>query len=111
VRIAFLDFSPISMGLTAASSVAAQPFDWGPGGWGMHYMWGAWGVGMMLFMLIFWLLVIAGVIALLRWLWSAGGGAPRSAGDAAEDILKKRYARGEISKEEFQSTLQELRES
>ena len=52
--------------LPFASLVSAQPHDWGAGPWGygMHYMWGAWGIGMMLFMLIFWVLIIAGAVDL-----------------------------------------------
>jgi len=30
--------------------------------WGMHPMWGVWGIGMMLFMLVFWGSVIAGIV-------------------------------------------------
>jgi putative membrane protein len=63
--------------------------------WGM---WGAWGLGMMLFMVVFWALVIAGLVLGLRWL-ATQGREPRS--DAAVDILRQRYARGEINKDEF----------
>ncbi|MEE8257179.1 MAG: SHOCT domain-containing protein, partial [Acidobacteriota bacterium] len=77
------------------------------------YMWGAWGIGMMFFMLIFWVLVTAGAVALIRWLWSgASGSISASSGDeTAEDILKNRYAKGEIDKQEFGSKLQDIRKS
>ncbi len=64
----------------------------------MSMMWGAWGIGMMLMMLIFWALVIALLVYGIRWL--AGTHRPRT--DPALDILRQRYARGEISKEEFE---------
>src|SRR5688500_8485041 len=67
--------------------------DWG---WGMHpmsWMWGAWGLGMMVMMLVFWGLVITGIVLAIRWL--AGQG-EKSRADRALDILRERYARGEI---------------
>ena len=80
--------------------------DWG---WGMHpmsWMWGAWGLGMMLMMLVFWGLVIAGIVLAIRWL--AGQG-ERSRTDRALDILRERYARGEINKDEFEAKRRDLR--
>ena len=80
--------------------------DWG---WGMHpmsWMWGAWGLGMMLMMLVFWGLVIAGIVLAIRWL--AGQG-ERSRSDRALDILRERYARGEINKDEFEAKQRDLR--
>ena len=103
----------ISSLLPFASLASAQPSDWGPGPWGygMHYMWGAWGIGMMLFMFIFWVLIIAGAVALIRWLWSGPSGSilPIRRGESAEEILRKRYARGEIEKEEFEEKLRILK--
>jgi putative membrane protein len=78
-------------------------------GWGMHPMWGVWGVwgiGMMLMMLIFWGVVIVGIVMGIRWLASQGKG-PRST-DAALDILRQRYARGDINKEEFEAKKRDL---
>ena len=49
------------------------------------------------FMILFWILLIVVVIFLVKKSLSGPGG-----GESAEDILKKRYARGEISKEEFE---------
>ncbi len=56
------------------------------------------GIGM-LFMVLFWVFVIAGVVYLIRWLMSQG---LTSRPESSLDILKKRYARGEISKQEFE---------
>jgi len=76
--------------------------------WGMHPAWWMWGVGglvMMLTMLLFWGLVIAGLVVGIRWLVrQAGDDRP----DRALDILRERYARGEISKEEFETRRQDL---
>ncbi len=77
-----------------------RPYDWG-----MHYMWGATGIGMMLMMVLFWGLVIVGLVLGIRWLISEGK-SPRS--DSALEILRQRYARGEINKEEFETKKQEL---
>lgn len=99
---------------TWAYAAAANGQDWGP--WGMHMMWGSWGVGMMLMMFLFWAAVIVAIVFLIRWLVTAGAGnrGPQpSTGysvESALDILKKRYARGEISKEEFQDMRRDLQE-
>jgi uncharacterized membrane protein len=43
-----------------------RPYEWG---WGMHpMMWGAWGFGMMFMMMLFWALVIVGIVLAIRWL-------------------------------------------
>ena len=76
--------------------------------WGMHpmmFMWGAGGLVMMFMMLVFWGLVIAGVVLGLRWLAGQGRVAPR---DEALEILRQRYARGEITKEEFETRKRDL---
>ncbi len=68
-------------------------------GYGM--MGGIWILG-----LIFWILVIVGLVLLIKYLWE-GGGAKRTE-ESALEILKKRYARGEISKEEFEERKKDL---
>jgi len=71
----------------------------------MMFMWGAGGLVMMLMMLVFWGLVIAGLIVGLRWLIGQG----RSGGrDEALEILRQRYARGEIDKQEFEARKRDL---
>ena len=60
--------------------------------------------------LVLWALVIAGVVLLVVWLVRSGGrtlsGAP--SGDAALEILRARYARGEIDKEQFDAIKRDL---
>ena len=76
--------------------------------WGWHPMWGmggAWGFGMMLFMLVFWALVIVGVVLGIRWLVTQGR---ESRSDTALEILRQRYARGEINKEELDAKKRDL---
>lgn len=62
------------------------------------------GLGL-LFMVLFWAFVIAGVIYLVRWLMGQG---LASRPESSLDILKKRYARGEISKQEFEDMRRDL---
>jgi putative membrane protein len=78
-----------------------RPYDY----WGMHYMWGTWGIGMMLMMVLFWSLVIAALVLGIRWLLTQGR-EPRS--DSAMDILRQRYARGEIDREQLEAMKREL---
>jgi putative membrane protein len=78
-----------------------RPWGWHP----MWGMWGAWGLGMMLFMMVFWVLVIAGLVLGIRWLVTQGR---ESRSDTALDILRQRYARGEINKEEFDTKRRDL---
>ncbi len=77
-------------------------------GWG-GYGYGGYGMGFVgwLFMLLFWGLIIVGLVLLVRWLWDHGRPATGS-GDAPIEILKRRYARGEITKEEFDRVKQDL---
>ncbi len=70
----------------------------------MHWMNGFWGGG---FMMIFWWgLLILGIIALVKWI--AGQNTSNKNEDSPLEILKRRYARGEINKEEFESLKKDL---
>jgi uncharacterized membrane protein len=53
----------------------------------MSWMWGAWGLGMMAMMLVFWGLVITAIVLGIRWLARTAEGAPR---DRALEILRER---------------------
>ena len=97
--------SGVSMPVAAWAQAQERPYDF----WGMHPMWGmwgAWGFGMMLIMLVFWGLIIVGLVLGIRWLVSQGR---ESRSDTAMDILRQRYARGEIDKEEFEARKRDLR--
>jgi putative membrane protein len=57
-------------------------------------------------MLLFWVLVIVALVALGKWIFERSGDRPRD--KTALDILKERYARGEIGKEEFEQKKSDL---
>lgn len=75
--------------------------------------WGGWGWGMGfggIFMILFWALIILGVVALAKWLLSAGDsrGGSSAPGKSALDILEERYARGEINREQYEQMRRDL---
>jgi putative membrane protein len=78
-------------------------FDHGMDGWG----WFAMSVGMMLF----WALVVAAVVMLVRSSGRSPGGPRRPARPSPEQLLAERFARGEIDEEEYQQRLAALRGS
>jgi putative membrane protein len=59
-----------------------------------------------IFTVVFWALVILGVIYLIKYI--TGSDRKESQRETALDILKKRYARGEINKEEFEEKKKDL---
>jgi putative membrane protein len=61
-------------------------------------------------MLLFWILVVAGIVALVRALSSRSGGGSPAAPESPIDILKRRYASGEIGKPEFEEKMKDLGE-
>ena len=76
--------------------------------WGWHPMWvfwGPWGLTLMLMMLVFWAVVLVSIVAGIRWLVRQGQG---SHTDPALDILRPRYARGEINRDEFETKRRDL---
>ena len=95
-----------AIGLPTAARAQERPWDWG---WHpmhpMWGMWGAWGIGMGLVMLTFWVLVIVALVAGIRWLSTQGR---ESRTDTALEILRQRYARGEINKDEFDAKKRDL---
>jgi putative membrane protein len=70
--------------------------------WGYH----GYGYGMGFVMVIFWVLVIIGAVYLVRYL--ARGSLRHEQEEAPLDIIKKRYARGEITKDEYDRMKRDL---
>src|SRR4029079_17529423 len=74
--------------------------------YGPHMMWGGGWYGMIfapLFMIVVLAATIAVVVLLVRWLGGPGRGAsPLPPTPRAVDILKERFARGEIDKDEYE---------
>ena len=99
------------------------------GGWMpmMNMMWGGWssplgfnqtnnsmmnfgyGFGAFgwIFMILWWVLIIAGIVALIKWLTSQSRDTHNREKSALE-ILQDRYAKGEIDKKEFEEKKKDL---
>ena len=114
--------------LSCCDTLAAFPA--GSGGWMpmMNMMWGGWsspfngnnsisnmmnfGFGSFggfgwIFMILWWVLIIAGIVALIKWLTSQSRGT-NNHGKSALEILQERYAKGEIDKSEFEEKKKDL---
>ncbi len=74
---------------------------WG-GDFGMGFGW--------IFMLLFWGLIIIGVIAIIKSL-SGKSSAGENSRESAEEILEKRFAGGEISAEKFEESIKVLKQN
>ena len=97
------------LGTTPALAQPGRYSDWHMGRW----MMGEWGMGWfgMIFMIIFWGLITVGLVLLIRWLiqnTSSRASSDVSIGSKAMNILKERYARGEINHDEFESMKKDL---
>ena len=78
---------------------------WGYDGFGFGFGGGGMGIGM----LLFWGLIIAAIIVLVRGFSATSGGSePRVRENTSLDILAERYARGEIDKSEFEKKRRDL---
>lgn len=87
-----------SPALALAQATQPDPYDWR--GWGPWHMWGGWGFWWIfpLLMMVFFALC---VFFMLRMSWGHGHARGDHAGSALQ-ILSERFAKGEISKEEFE---------
>ena len=69
-----------------------------------------WGILWVIMITTFWLLVLLGLALAVRWLWRAGSviKVHPPQGESALEVLKKRYAKGEIGKEEYEAKKRDL---
>jgi len=77
---------------------------WDHMGNGMGWVMGFGGI----FMILFWVVIIAVVVVLAGWLFGGFGQGDKSRVKSALDVLKERYARGEIKREEFEQKKRDL---
>lgn len=59
-------------------------------------------------MIAFWVAVIIGFVYFVKWIIAAGKSHATKSEETALDILKKRYAKGEIGKEAFERIKQDI---
>jgi len=87
----------------------------GNGYWGHGAGWEGW--VMLMFMILFVVAIIVAIVFLVRYLGQSSGSAsavagtaptPVSAPESPKDILKRRYAAGEIDREEYLQMLGDL---
>ncbi|MEW6034859.1 MAG: SHOCT domain-containing protein [Chloroflexota bacterium] len=108
----------IAIGVVVLLALIVLPALWGgytgwqSGGWGMMGPWMMGGLGggwvMAIFMVLIPILVIWAIVALVRGTSSQAGTGSSAQTESALEVLKKRYARGEISKEEYEEKRKDL---
>ena len=75
------------------------------------YGWGGMGMGLgMLGMSLFWILLIVAIVMLVKSTRCSGDSSDQRREKTALDILKERYARSEIEREEFEQKKRDLDE-
>ncbi|MHB8660547.1 MAG: SHOCT domain-containing protein [Minisyncoccota bacterium] len=69
---------------------------------------GGFGIVGAIFSILWIILLIAIIVAAIRWLRSGKAPWHYHSGDSALDILKERYAKGEINKQEFEEKKKDI---
>ncbi len=79
----------------------------------MHWGWGEYGMGAgfgIIFMIVFWALVIVGIFFIIKMITGGGVTSEKEYDQSAEEILKRRFAKGELSREEFEEAIKVLKQ-
>ena len=74
----------------------------------MNDLHGGWGVGMGIGMWIFWLVLIALILLIAKVAVSGSSDKSQNVKSSSLDILKERYARGELDEDEYERKRNEL---
>jgi putative membrane protein len=110
-RDVVLVISLVVLGILLLGLLGGGMMGYGWGGWMGPGMMGGFGLGWGILMLIFWAAVVGGIVLLvLRLAGQNPATAPDGsrAEDRALEILRERYARGEITKEQFDQMRKDL---
>jgi putative membrane protein len=80
----------------------------GAGNWGSVGNFGVWGWISFILNLVFWVGLIAGLILLVVWARRRARVPAASGQPTANEILQAKYARGEITREQYQLMKQDI---